>query len=488
MQVTELSSNGLNKSYKIIVDKAQIQAQMEVELRAAGEQVKIPGFRPGFIPMKILQQRYGKSVQGDVLKQAINQATNDFVTEKKFRPTLTPQVNIDSYEEGGDLAFIIDFEVFPEIPAIDFSKIKLDRKIYEITEQDIDKTMETIAARNPKLIRADAGTKAALGDVTVIDFKGTVGGVAFNGGTATNFKLELGSKQFIEGFEQQLVGVKEGEERTVTVTFPKEYQAADLAGKEADFAVTVHEIHTKESAKIDDDFCKEKGFTNLRTFREAVKSQMAKEYDQIVRNHLKKDLFDILEEKSNFELPQGMLDMEFNSIWQRLQEAKKQGDESLVGKSDDELKAEYTDICKRRVKLGLLLAEVGSVNKIQITREELTRAIMEQASQYPGQENKIIDFYRKNPERVEELRGPILEEKAVDFVLNSVSFTDHKVTLDDLAEDDLDDSDETAESSKDAKSKSAKAAKKSSDGNVDQSEEEGADGAKKTSAKKKANK
>ena len=215
---------------------------------------------------------------------------------------------------------------------------------------------------------------------------------------------------------------------------------------------------------------------------------MAKEYDQIVRNHLKKDLFDILEEKSNFELPQGMLDMEFNSIWQRIQEAKKQGDESLVGKSDDELKAEYTDICKRRVKLGLLLAEVGSVNKIQITREELTRAIMEQASQYPGQENKIIDFYRKNPERVEELRGPILEEKAVDFVLNSVSFTDHKVTLDDLAEDDLDDSDETAESSKDAKSKSAKAAKKSSDGNVDQSEEEGADGAKKTSAKKKANK
>jgi trigger factor len=456
MQATELSSAGLKKQYKIVVDKARIQAQTEIELKAAGEQVKIPGFRPGFIPMKILQQRYGKAVQSDVLKQVINQATNEFISEKNFRPTMTPEVNIESFEEDADLAFTISFEVFPDMPDVDFTKIKLSRKVYEISDQDIDKTMTTIAERNPKLVRASEGSKAALGNVVNIDFRGSVAGVEFKGGTATNFQLELGSNQFIDGFEKQLVGVKEGDERTVTVTFPVEYPAADLAGKEADFAVKVHEILAKEPAEIDDTFVKEKGFADVAAFREAVRGQMAKEYDQIVRNQLKKELFDILESEHKLELPQGMVDLEFNSIWQRLQEAKQQGDESIIGKSDDELKTEYMDIAKRRVKLGLMLAEVGTRNKIQITREELTRAIMQQASQYPGQESKVIDFYRKNPERAEELRGPILEEKAVDFVLSKVTFNDQKVALDDLVDEDEDESGETSGKSKGGKAKSAK--------------------------------
>lgn len=466
MQVTEISSQGLKKKYKIVVDAAQIESQMEVELKAAGEQVKIPGFRPGFIPMKILKQRYGKSVQGDVLKQVINQSTTDFVNEKKFRPTLTPQVNIEAYEEGGDLAFTVDFEVFPDMPDVDFSKIKLNRKTYDISEQDIDKTMVSIAERNPTLKPRPEGSKAENGDVLTIDFKGMVKGVAFEGGTASGFNLELGSGQFIEGFEPQLIGAKEGEERTVTVTFPKDYPSGDLAGKEADFAVTVHQIQKKEPAEITEEFVKGKGFASVQAFRDTVRGQMAKEYDQIVRNHLKKDLFDILENEQDFNLPQGMVDMEFNSIWQRLQEAKKQGDASLEGKTDDELKEEYMDIARRRVKLGLLLAEVGSRQNIQISREEMTRAIMQQASLYPGQENKVMDFYRKNPERVEDLRGPILEEKAVDFVLSKVTFSDQKVTLEDLLADDEDEGDlkskarekpkKTEEAKKPAKKKDAK--------------------------------
>ncbi len=481
MQVTEVSSEGLKKKYKIVVDAARIQSQMEVELRAAGEQVKIPGFRPGFIPMKILHQRYGKSVQGDVLKQVINQATNDFVTEKNFRPTLTPSVNIEAYEDGGDLAFTVDFEVFPDMPEIDFSKIKLERKTFEIADADLEKTLATIAERNPTLVSAGKDAIAVDGNVLTIDFKGMLDGVAFKGGTATNFSLELGSGQFIQGFEQQLIGAKEGDDCKVVVTFPADYPSGDLAGKEAVFEVKVHAVLKKEPAIINDEFVKEKGFTDAAAFRDTVKGQMSKEYEQIVRNHLKKELFDILETKYDVDLPQGMVDMEFRSIWERLLEAKKQGDESLEGKSDDELKVEYTEIAKRRVKLGLLLADVGTRNKIQISREEMTRAIMQQASMYPGQENKVMDFYRKNPERVEDLRGPILEEKAVDFILDKVAFNDKKVSLEELTEEDEDGNDNQT-------AKPAKSSKKPKEDVKSDADEKTGDSAQKASAKKKANK
>ena len=463
MQVTELSSEGLKKNYKIVVDKARIESQMEVELKAAGEQVKIPGFRPGYIPMKILKQRYGKSVQGDVLKEVINQVTNEVITEKKHRPALTPQINIEAYKEGEDLAFTVAFEVFPEMPEIDFAAITLNRKTYDIADENIDTMLGNIAKGNHKKVRAKEGSKAALGNIVVIDFKGSVDGVVFPGGTASNFELELGSNQFIEGFEAQLVGTKEGDERTVTVTFPKAYHAKELAGKEAEFAVTVHEIHDKEPAEIDDAFAKSKGFTDLETFRKSVRGQMAKEYDGVVRNHLKKELFDILDEKCDMELPQGMVDVEFDTIWQRLQEAKKQGDESLADKSDDDLSVEYKEVAKRRVKLGLLLAEIGSKNKLEITREELSRAIMQQASMFPGEENKVIEFYRKNPDRMKDLQGPILEEKAVDFILSKVKMVDEKVSVEELlAEDDNADSD-TKSKSKPAKKSAPKKKKAASE-------------------------
>ena len=460
MQVSELSSEGLKKNFKVVIDKAKIESQMEVELKAAGEQIKIPGFRPGYIPMKVLKQRYGKSVQSDVIKHVINQATSELVNERKLRPTLAPQINIESYQDGEDLAFTVAFEVFPEMPAIDFGAITLNRKAYEISEQDVDNTLETIAKGNFTKVRAEKGTEAALGNVVIIDFKGSINGVAFDGGTAKRFELELGSRQFIEGFEQQLVGAKEGEERTVTVTFPQNYHKKELAGKASDFAVTVHEIYAKEPAEINEAFAKDKGFADLDTLRKSVRSQMAKEYDGVVRNHLKKDLFDILEKNCSIELPQGMVDMEFDSIWQRLQEAKNQGDDSLMDKTDDELKVEYLDIAKRRVKLGLLLADIGTKNKLEITREELSSAVMQQASMFPGEESRVIDFYRKNPDRVKDLQGPILEEKAVDYILGKVKMVDEKISLKELLkEDGEEDSADEGKKSKEA-GKSPDSAKK----------------------------
>ncbi len=479
MQVTELENSGLKRNYKVTVGAPEINAQMETELKAAGENIRIPGFRPGNIPMKILQQRFGKSVQGDVLKQVINKATTDLVNERKLRPALTPQINIEDYQDGGALVFTVNFETFPETPEVNFDKITINRSVFEITEKDIAEAEERIAERSPKLAPAKDGAKAESGNVLTIDFKGMIDGVAFQGGTAEGFKLELGSGQFIEGFEDQLIGAKVGDDRIVKVTFPKDYPGAEVAGKEASFGVKVHAIEVKQPGKIDEEFAKDRGFDSLEKLREAIKTQLVREYDQVVRNQVKKDLFDVLEEEYNFDLPQGMVDMEFQSIWERLKEAQAQGDESVAGKSEDDLKTEYQKIARRRVKLGLLLAEIGNRNKIQISREELTRAMMQQASQYPGQEKKVMEFYRNNPDRVEELRGPILEEKSVDFILDKIKFNDKKVTLEELNGDDEDENEGSGGKNK----KSAKAAKPAK--KALESAETEDDSEKKSAAKKK---
>lgn len=463
MQVTQLDSKGLKKRFKVVVDAATINSQTETELRAAGERVKIPGFRPGFIPMKVLQARYGKSVQADVLKQVINQSTTKVITERKLRPAITPNVNIEEYNEGGDLAYSIEFDAFPEVPELKFDKIALDRNTFEITEKDVDETMQTIASRHPKLNRAKDGAKAQLGNVVFIDFKGKVDGVAFDGGTAKDFKLELGSKQLIDNFEEQLLGLKEGEEKVVKVTFPENYPGGNLAGKKADFEVVVKELYTKEDPAIDDEFAKARGFADLKAFHEVVRSQITREYDQVVRGQVKKLLFDTLDEQYDFDLPETMVEMEFNSIWERLQQARAEGEKIGEDQSEEELKEEYRQIARRRVKLGILLAEVGNRNKLQVTSEELNRALMQQVSMFPGQEKKVMEFYRNNPDRVQDLRGPIMEEKAVDFILGKVKFTDKKVALSDLSSAGEEEDDAPKKkTSKEAKDKPKAAAKKKS--------------------------
>ncbi len=457
MQVKEVENKGLKRSFKIVVDASCINTQTEAELKRAGERIKIPGFRPGNIPLKVLKQRYGKDVQADVLKNVISQTTTEVLTEKKLRPAMSPQIAIDDYKDDGDLTFTASFELFPEVPELAFDKITLDRDTFEIAEKDVDEAISSIAERSPGYARAKEGSAARLGQVVTIDFKGMINGKAFDGGSADNFKLELGSGQFIPGFEDQLVGAKEGDDRIVQVTFPKDYGSKKLAGKEASFAVKVKEIADKSAPTMDDAFAKRIGFADLRALREAIRDRMMQEYNHMVRTRLKKELFDALEKKYDFELPQGMLDMEFNAIWERLQEAKKQGDPSLADKSDDELKKEYKAISERRVKLGIVLADVGRRQNIQVTREELGRAVMQQASQFPGQEKQVVEFYRNHPERAEELRGPILEEKAVDYILGQVKYKDRPATLKQLADEGGDDAASQQDSQPKSKGKKKKA-------------------------------
>lgn len=459
MHVKEIESAGLKRKYHITVPAGTIAEQVEVELKEAGKTLKLPGFRPGFVPMKILQQRFGKSVEADVLKNVIQRSTGAMLNDKKLRPALTPEVAVESYEQGKDLAYTVSVETFPEVPEVAFDGITLTRQTFEIEAKEIDEALARIAERTPNFVPVKEGAKAANGNVVVIDFKGSIDGVLFDGGTAERFRLELGSGQFIDGFEAQLVGLKAGDEKVVKVSFPADYGSANLAGKPADFEVKIHEVLAKELPAIDDQFAQDRGLADLAALRDAVKVQLAKEYDQIVRTQLKKQLFDVLDEKVDFELPEGMVEMEFGNIWERLQQAKKEGDESLAGKTDEELKEEYRAISERRVKLGILLAEVGNKNSLTIGREEMNRAVMQQASMFPGQENMVFDFYKKNPDRLEDLRGPIMEEKAVDFILSKVAYKEEKVTIEQLVKASEED-DEGLEKKK-SKPKSKSKAKKS---------------------------
>lgn len=436
MQVTEKSHAGLAYEFAIIVPAATVETHLEQELAAVGKKVKIPGFRPGKVPLSVLKQKYAKDVMGDVLQRAVNDATREVLDSKKLRPALTPDVKISSFEEGKDLAFDVAFEVMPEVPEIAYEKIETPEYVFEVPQADIEETLNRIA-KSRQHTHAKEG-KAALGDVVKIDFVGKKEGVAFTGGSAKGFSLELGSSQFIPGFEEQLVGAQAGDTRTVEVTFPKEYHSADLAGAPATFDVTVHEVAYIHIPEADDKLAQSMGFDTLDALKEAIKGQISGDYARAARAKAKKALFDTLEAQVSFEIPSKMLKLEFDSVWKQVEEAKKAGDASLKEKSDEALRKEYEAIAARRVRLGILLSELGRKNNVQITREELSAAVMAQARMYPGQEDKVFEFYRKNPQQVDELRGPILEEKTVDLILEKVKRKPVNVTIEELMRDEDD--------------------------------------------------
>lgn len=437
MQIKETKSAGLTKTFSVVIPAADMAREMESELKTLGGRVKIPGFRPGFVPMKVLKQRYGQSIEGDVIKNAVNNATQKVVSENKLRIAMQPDVKVEDYKEEGDLTFTLAVETLPEMPQVNFDKISIERETFEITEAEIDEAMQRLAERNPNVVKQDEKTPAAKKDVVTMSFEGRVDGELFEGGKADKFSVEIGSGRLIDTFETQLIGLKTGDTKKVKVRFPENYFNAELAGKDATFDVTVQEVAKLETPELTEEFAKQRGFADLRALREAVRNQMIREYDSVVRTRLKKRLFDALEKECDFELPSRMVEMEFNTIWDRLQQARKEspGIDVYEGKAEDEVRKEYKKISERRVRLGIFLAEVGNRESLQVTREEMTQAIMQHANQFPGQEQAVYDYYRKNPARLDELRGPILEEKAVDWIITKVKLNDRKVETQELRED-----------------------------------------------------
>jgi trigger factor len=442
MQITETNAEGLKHELNVIVGADDIEQRVTTRLNELGRTVRLPGFRPGKVPMTVLRKRYGPSVLGEVLERTVSDSSTEAMRERNLRPALQPKIEIVSFDEGKDLEYKLAVEVLPEIEPMNFSGLKLERLEVDVPDAEIDAALERIAKQQRKTEPVERA--AETGDQVVMDFTGSIDGTEFPGGSAKDYALDLGSGNFIPGFEDQLVGAKAGEERTVAVTFPADYGATELAGKEAQFAVNVKEVRGIQPQPIDDTLAEAVGLENLQGLRDAVRDQIARDYGGIARQRLKRVLLDQLAEQHGFPVPQGMVDIELDSIWQQFEaereRARKAGAaEPEGGKTDDEIKSEYREIAERRVRLGLLLSEVGRSNNITVTQDEVNRALAEEARRYPGQERHVVDFYRNNPTALDNLRAPIYENKVIDFILEMADVTDRKVPPEELMAADEDD-------------------------------------------------
>lgn len=437
MQVTETLSEGLKRELKVVVSSTEIQEQVQAKLNEIARTVRLPGFRPGKAPISLLKQRFGRAVMGEVLESTLKETSEKALDERGFKPAMQPEVDIESFEEQKDLEYTLKLEIMPEIQPIDFSQIKVERLVAEADEKSVDETVERLASQNRSATKVEEDRPAKEGDVLVIDFVGKIDDEAFAGGTASGYELELGGGAFIPGFEDQLVGAKAGEHREVTVKFPDEYGAEHLAGKEAVFEVDVTEIREYETAVVDDELAKSMGLESLEELRKSIKERIESEYAAAGRNRVKRTLFDELEKAHDFPIPAGLVDQEFGGIWAQVRQQLEgeQGDELREGKSDEELEAEYRKVAERRVKLGLLLAEVGRLNNISVNQDDLNQAIRAQLARFPGQEQQVYEFYQQNPSAIAQLQAPILEDKVVDFILELADVTEKKVAPEDLLRD-----------------------------------------------------
>ena len=446
MQVTETLSDGLKRGFTVVVPEPELAAKREKRLAELGRTMQMPGFRPGKVPMPIVKQRYGTAVSAEVLEESVNEATQKVLSERGLRPAQQPKVDLVSENPTAltsDLEFTVALELLPDIVLPDFSTIELTRVKAEVSPEAVDKALEQIAKYNHTLEPIPAETLAARengaasGEVLTVDYAGMIDGVLFEGGTGTDTPVEIGGTGFIPGFAEQLEGARPGEVRTINVTFPENYGKAELAGKAATFDITVKQLSTQIIPPIDDDLAKKLGADDLAAVRELVTSRQQQEYDGMSRIRLKKALLDALTGLADFPVPPSIADQEFDQIWQQFEAARTAGtqDEEDKTKDDDTLRSEYRAIAERRVRLGLLLAEIGRINNITVTDQELDRALYQRAMQYPGQEAQMLEFFRKYPQLTNSVRGPLLEDKVVDFVLELAKVTDTIVTPEELAKD-----------------------------------------------------
>ncbi|RAI60174.1 trigger factor [Roseicella frigidaeris] len=443
MQVTEVANEGLKRAYTVVVPAGDIAAERQKRLAELGRDLRLPGFRPGKVPAKVVAQRYGQAVMGEVLEQSVNKATDQVVTDRGLRPALQPKIELVNFAPEADLEFKVELEVLPEIPMPDFAGIAVERLKAEASEEQVEKALETIASRNRKLEDIAEEKAAEKGEILVCDFVGRLDpaegeageGEAFPGGTANDMPVEVDGPGFIPGFTEQLTGMRPGETREVKVTFPEEYGSKALAGKRATFAVTAKGLKRSVMPPVDEELAKSLGFETLDALKEAVRGSLAQEYDNLSRLRLKRALLDALAERASFPVPEGMIESEFAQIWQRVEADMKAGtlDEDDKGKDEEALKAEYRGIAERRIRLGLLLSEIGRTNNISVSGDELARAMRQEASRYPGQEQQVMEFFRKNPQAADNLRSPIFEEKVVDFMLELAQVTERQVSPEDLA-------------------------------------------------------
>jgi len=445
MQIKDIETKGLSHVYEVTVPAADMESKLTAKIEEMKGQVKLKGFRPGKVPVAHIRKMFGKSIMGDVIQDTVSETSQKVIADKSLRPAVQPSIELTSdgakLQEGkDDLSYKLSVELIPDFEPVDPSKLKFTRLTMKADTKDIEERLSTMAEGQKTYKKKAKTAKAKKDDAVLINFIGRIDGEAFDGGAMDGHQLVLGSGSFIPGFEDQLIGSKAGDKLDVTVIFPKEYQAADLAGKEAVFETEVLEVQGAKDAEIDDEFAARFGLADVAALKEAITSQAEGEIEQQSRMKLKRAILDELDKKHTFDLPPNMVKAEFDAIWGQVQSEKEAGqlDEEDAKKTDKQLEKDYRKIAERRVRLGLVLAEIGAKQEIQISNEELQQAMIAEARRYPGQEQQVIEFYQKNPEQLAGLRAPIYEEKVIDLIIEKAKVTDKEVKKDELfAEDEM---------------------------------------------------
>jgi trigger factor len=446
MQVTETLSEGLKREYKVVVPASELDAKVNARLDELKDRVRINGFRPGKVPVTHLKRMYGRSAMAEVIEATVRDTNNQIVSEHGYKLAADPKVTLPT-DEGAieqliagktDLNYTMALEIVPPITLGDFKSIKLTRLTADVTDAEVDQGITRIVDQNKPYTARPAGEQAAKDDRVTISFAGTIDGKPFEGGSGDDAAVLIGSNTFIPGFEDQLIGITSGETRTLNVTFPAHYMKEDLAGKAAEFVVTAKSIEAPGKVTPDDDFAKSLGLESIAKLRDAVKESISREHSAMSRQKLKRALLDQLDKLHKFDPPPTLVEDEFERVWKSVlseleTEHKTFADE---GTTEEKAKAEYRAIAERRVRLGLVLAEIGEKNNITVSEDELSRAVMERARQFAGQEQRVWDYYRQNPQAVAALRAPIFEEKVVDFLVELAGVTDSKVSRDELYKED----------------------------------------------------
>lgn len=452
MQVTETLNEGLKRKLAVVIPASDLNERLDAKLDDLKGKATLKGFRPGKVPLGHLRKMYGKSAMSEVLTDAINSTVSKTLEERSERAATQPKVDlpedqsaINSVLEGeADLAFDVSYEILPPVELMEFKSLKVERPVVEVTEEEVDAELKRVFLQQRGYAEKGEDAVVAEGDRLGLTFKGTIDGEEFPGGTSDHAHLTVGSGEFIPGFEEQLVGMKKGENKTVKITFPDDYAREELRSKQADFEVTVLHVDAPEDGELNDEFATKLGLENVGALRDAVKAQMESALASMSRQAMKRQILDALDEGHKFEVPEQLVDAEFNTIWERVKhEIENQGrsfeDE---GTTEEEAQAEYRRIADRRVRLGLVVAEIGNQNKIEVTDEEHQQALIAEVRRFPGQEQQVYDYYRKNPNALASLRAPVYENKVVDFVAELADKTDKNVTREELAKMVSEDDDE----------------------------------------------
>ena len=448
MQVTETVSDGLKREFKVVVPAADLATKADVKLGQLKDQVRLNGFRPGKVPVAHIKRLYGRAVMAEMIETTVREANAEIITERGFKLVREPKVTLPE-EQGAveqviagkaDLAYTMAIEILPTIELADFKGIQLERMNAEVAETEVDEALAKIAEQSRPFAPKGEGARAENGDRVTIDFTGKMDGTPFQGGTGGDVSLHLGSGSFIPGFEEQLIGIAAGEQRTVNVTFPQTYPTAHLAGKNAEFDVTAKAVEAPQPITLNDEFAKSVGLESLAKLREMVKERIVREHGAMSRQKVKRKLLDELDAKHKFTPPPSLVEDEFTNVWKTIQDdlqARKRTFEE-EGTTEEKAKEEYRGIAERRVRLGLVIAEIGERNGIKVSDEELSRAVMDRARQVPGREQEVWDFYRNNPDALASLRAPIFEDKVIDFILELAKVADKTVSREELYKEDED--------------------------------------------------